>query len=74
VKLGRSFFALCASLSLVLAACNGLGVSRSGSSDVGITSDTILLGSTDPLSGPAAAYGTIPKASDAYFHYVNEAV
>ena len=25
-----------------------------------------------PLSGPAAAYGTIAKASDAYFHYVND--
>jgi branched-chain amino acid transport system substrate-binding protein len=72
VKLGRSFFALCASLSLVLAACSGLGVGRSGSSDVGVTNDTILLGGTDPLSGPAAAYGTIAKASDAYFHYVND--
>jgi branched-chain amino acid transport system substrate-binding protein len=41
-------------------------------SDVGVTKDSILLGSTDPLSGPAAAYGTIPKASDAYFRYVND--
>jgi branched-chain amino acid transport system substrate-binding protein len=40
--------------------------------DVGVTKDTILLGGTDPLSGPAAAYGTIAKASDAYFHYVND--
>src|SRR5436190_911031 len=41
-------------------------------SDVGVTKDTILLGATVPLSGPAAAYGTIAKASDAYFHYVND--
>ena len=41
-------------------------------SDVGVTKDAILLGGTDPLSGPAAAYGTIAKASDAYFHYVND--
>jgi branched-chain amino acid transport system substrate-binding protein len=41
-------------------------------SDVGVTKDTILLGGTDPLSGPAAAYGTIAKASDAYFHYIND--
>jgi branched-chain amino acid transport system substrate-binding protein len=41
-------------------------------SDVGVTKDTILIGGTDPLSGPAAAYGTIAKASDAYFHYVND--
>jgi branched-chain amino acid transport system substrate-binding protein len=41
-------------------------------SDVGVTRDTILIGATVPLSGPAAAYGTIAKASDAYFHYVND--
>jgi ABC-type branched-subunit amino acid transport system substrate-binding protein len=41
-------------------------------SDVGVTPTTILIGGTDPLSGPAAAYGTIPKAADAYFHYVND--
>ena len=41
-------------------------------SDTGITKDTILLGATVPLSGPAAAYGTIAKSSDAYFHYVND--
>jgi ABC-type branched-subunit amino acid transport system substrate-binding protein len=40
--------------------------------DVGVTKDTILIGATVPLSGPAAAYGTIAKASDAYFHYVND--
>src|SRR5205823_13458372 len=40
--------------------------------DVGVTRDTILIGGTDPLSGPAAAYGTIAKSSDAYFHYVND--
>jgi branched-chain amino acid transport system substrate-binding protein len=41
-------------------------------SDVGVTADTILIGGTCALSGPAAAYGTIAKASDAYFHYVND--
>ncbi|MDQ6675277.1 MAG: ABC transporter substrate-binding protein, partial [Chloroflexota bacterium] len=40
--------------------------------DVGVTKDTILIGGTDPLSGPAAAYGTIAKSSDAYFHFVND--
>jgi branched-chain amino acid transport system substrate-binding protein len=40
--------------------------------DVGVTKDSILIGGTAPLSGPAAAYGTIAKASDAYFHYVND--
>jgi len=41
-------------------------------SDVGVTKDSILIGATVPLSGPAAAYGTIAKSSDAYFHYVND--
>jgi ABC-type branched-subunit amino acid transport system substrate-binding protein len=41
-------------------------------SDPGVTSNSILIGATVPLSGPAAAYGTIAKASDAYFHYVND--
>jgi branched-chain amino acid transport system substrate-binding protein len=41
-------------------------------SDVGVTKDTILIGATVPLSGPAAAYGTIAKSSDAYFRYVND--
>jgi branched-chain amino acid transport system substrate-binding protein len=41
-------------------------------SDVGVTKDSILIGATVPLSGPAAAYGTIARASDAYFHFVND--
>ena len=43
-----------------------------GGGDPGVTSNSILIGATVPLSGPAAAYGTIAKASDAYFHYVND--
>src|SRR5689334_20784826 len=52
------------------AAASG-GNTQSGS-DPGVTSNSILIGATVPLSGPAAAYGTIAKASDAYFHYVND--
>jgi branched-chain amino acid transport system substrate-binding protein len=59
-----------------LAACGGSSTGSSGpaaktASDVGITKDQILLGGTIALSGPAAAYGTIDKAADAYFQYVN---
>jgi branched-chain amino acid transport system substrate-binding protein len=43
-----------------------------GASDVGVTGDSILIGATVPLSGPAAAYGTIAKASDAFFQYTND--
>ncbi len=40
--------------------------------DVGVTKDSILLGGTAPLSGPAAAYGALARASDAYFRYTND--
>jgi ABC-type branched-subunit amino acid transport system substrate-binding protein len=56
-------------MSLVVAACT---TGAPAASDVGVTKDSILIGGTDPLSGPAAAYGTIAKSSDAYFHYAND--
>jgi branched-chain amino acid transport system substrate-binding protein len=41
--------------------------------DEGITDDTIRLGGTYPLSGPASAYGVIGSIGvDAYFEHVNE--
>src|SRR4029077_12329985 len=39
--------------------------------DVGVTSNSILLGNTIAQSGPAAAYGTIGNAELAYFTYIN---
>jgi branched-chain amino acid transport system substrate-binding protein len=61
---------------VALAACGTSGGGTPGpavktASDVGVTTGQILLGGTIALSGPAAAYGTIAKASDAYFQYVN---
>jgi branched-chain amino acid transport system substrate-binding protein len=61
--------ALAASL-VVLAACGGSG-NNAAQTDVGITSNSILLGNTIAQSGPAAAYGTIGNAELAYFTYVN---
>src|SRR5580765_4380494 len=43
-----------------------------GGSDPGITSDTILLGATVPLSGDEVAYAAVARGSDAYFRYVND--
>ncbi|HVU77509.1 MAG TPA: ABC transporter substrate-binding protein [Gaiellaceae bacterium] len=37
----------------------------------GVTAKTITIGGTFPLTGPAALYGVIPKAENAYFQYVN---
>jgi branched-chain amino acid transport system substrate-binding protein len=65
--------ALAALGTILLAACgNGSAVATPSASDIGVTKDNILLGSTTPLSGPAASYGTIAKAENAYFQYVND--
>jgi branched-chain amino acid transport system substrate-binding protein len=37
----------------------------------GVTKTSIKIGGTFPLTGPAALYGVIPKAENAYFKYVN---
>jgi branched-chain amino acid transport system substrate-binding protein len=37
----------------------------------GVTPTTITLGATVPLTGPAAAYGSVGRGADAYFKYVN---
>jgi branched-chain amino acid transport system substrate-binding protein len=70
----RARLALTSLITFALLACgnNGGGGGSPSASDVGVTKDTITLGSTTPLSGPAAAYGTIAKSEDAYFKYVND--
>ncbi|GLW07159.1 ABC transporter substrate-binding protein [Microtetraspora sp. NBRC 13810] len=42
-----------------------------GQQTTGITATGIKLGGIYPLSGPASAYGDIPKGIKAYFDYVN---
>ncbi len=37
----------------------------------GVTDDEIVLGAFTSLTGPAAAYAVLSKASDAYFQYIN---
>ncbi|TNM36498.1 ABC transporter substrate-binding protein [Nocardioides albidus] len=63
------------SLALVAAACGGPGGSGGGGgggSVPGVTDDTIKIGTTQPLTGPAApGYSRISKAMDAYFKHVN---
>src|SRR6059058_2184749 len=55
---------------VTLAACGG-SANNSSQTDVGITSNSILLGNTIAQSAPAAAYGTIANAELAYFTYIN---
>jgi branched-chain amino acid transport system substrate-binding protein len=58
----------------VLALCVAIVASAAtaaGTATPGVTSKTITIGGTFPLTGPAALYGVIPKAEAAYFAYVN---
>ncbi len=68
-KTGSRIAAIAAFL-VTLAACGG-STPPAAQSDIGITSNSILLGNTVALSGAAAAYGTISNASNAYFTYIN---
>src|SRR5690554_1703656 len=38
----------------------------------GVTDDQIVIGNWGPQSGPAAAWGTVSTAIDAYFQYIND--
>jgi branched-chain amino acid transport system substrate-binding protein len=53
-----------AALSLVLAA-------TAAAADPGVTATTVVLGGTVPLSGEAAAFGSVAVGAKAYFDYVN---
>jgi branched-chain amino acid transport system substrate-binding protein len=37
----------------------------------GVSATTITIGGTVPISGPAAAYGSVGRGADAYFRYVS---
>jgi branched-chain amino acid transport system substrate-binding protein len=65
-----SRLAAIAAFFVTVAACGG-STSPTVQTDVGITSNSILLGNTIALSGPAAAYGTIGNSELAYFTYLN---
>ncbi|MBV8196058.1 MAG: ABC transporter substrate-binding protein, partial [Candidatus Dormibacteraeota bacterium] len=57
---------------LLAAACGGSGSGSNNASAPGITATTVSIGSTQPLTGPAAlGYSEIAPASNAYFAYVN---
>ncbi len=79
---------LLATLGIGTAACEerkaGQGVGSKASADPpkegaqakkgppGVTADTIKIGSYGPLSGPAAAWGVLLHAMNAYFAHINE--
>src|SRR5919204_2440688 len=64
-------------LALVAGTALVAGIAAAGApaahrSDPGITSSSILIGGTFPLTGVAALYKTIPFAEKAYFDYIND--
>ncbi|HEY8103820.1 MAG TPA: ABC transporter substrate-binding protein [Gaiellaceae bacterium] len=56
---------------LALAGAIATGATAASGADPGITSKTILLGGTTPLSGPASAYASVARGASAYFKYAN---
>jgi branched-chain amino acid transport system substrate-binding protein len=59
----RALLVLAALLALVPAALAG--------GTPGVTSSTITIGGTVPITGPAALFGSVGRGADAYFKYVN---
>jgi len=63
--------AVVAAVVLTASACSSGG--SKGSSAPGVTSTTVTIGSTQPLTGPAApGYSEIAPAAQAYFNFVND--
>jgi branched-chain amino acid transport system substrate-binding protein len=61
---------IAAALAVALVAAVGVA-GASSKTDPGVSSKSILIGGTFPLSGPASLYGTIPLAEKAYFDWFN---
>jgi branched-chain amino acid transport system substrate-binding protein len=64
-----ALLALATACVLALAALPG--AFAGSAADPGITSNSILLGGTSPLTGPAAAYASVARGAKAYFDSVN---
>jgi branched-chain amino acid transport system substrate-binding protein len=73
VRLQTRYLAGLASLAVLasVVGCASASGSSGAASTPGVTSKQILVGTTQPLSGPAASYSAISAATKAYFAYVN---
>ncbi len=67
----KSMFRTLLIAGVVTAMVSGCGEQQKVT-DPGVTDTEIKIGSTNPYSGPASAYGTIGRASTAYFNMINE--
>ena len=59
-----------AAAALALAAAAPLALAGS-TADPGVTSTTIVVGGTSPLTGPAASYASVARGAKAYFDSIN---
>ncbi|HEU5207293.1 MAG TPA: ABC transporter substrate-binding protein [Gaiellaceae bacterium] len=59
-----------AAAALALAAAAPLALAES-TADPGVTSTTIVVGGTSPLTGPAASYASVARGAKAYFDSIN---
>jgi branched-chain amino acid transport system substrate-binding protein len=60
-------------VAIVVSLATFTGAFAGSSADPGVTSTTVLLGGTSPLTGPAAAYASVARGAKAYFDSVNAA-
>jgi branched-chain amino acid transport system substrate-binding protein len=60
-----------AAAAALIALPGALAGPASRAADPGVTSTSILLGGTSPLTGPAAAYASVARGAKAYFDSVN---
>jgi ABC-type branched-subunit amino acid transport system substrate-binding protein len=68
-KLTLTLLAL--ALAFAVGATAALAATARSTGDPGVTSTSILLGGTAPLTGPQSAYASIARGAKAYFDYVN---
>jgi ABC-type branched-subunit amino acid transport system substrate-binding protein len=70
----RALIAIGAMTAISITACGSQTGSTSAASAPGVTANSVLLGSTQPLTGVAApGYDEIAPAAQAYFDYINAA-
>src|SRR5690242_17284449 len=62
---------LALSAALVTLALTGYEATAARTADPGVTPTSILIGGTVPLTGEAAAFGSVGPGAKAYFDYVN---
>lgn len=77
--MSRSLLAATVAAALVLTSCSGAGESTGPASDAkadaapGVTDDTVVIGTHQPLTGPAApGYSRISVAAKAMYDYIND--